>query len=45
MGDQWEHVIEVVATREGAEKGKYPRVVKKIGTAPPQYPEEDDADE
>jgi hypothetical protein len=45
MGDQWEHVIEVVAIKEGTGKGKYPRLVKKIGTAPPQYPEADDADE
>jgi hypothetical protein len=44
MGDQWEHVIEVVATREGTGKGKYPRVVKKIGAAPPQYPETDEED-
>jgi hypothetical protein len=45
MGDQWEHVIEVVATREGPGKGRYPRVVKKVGTAPPQYPEDDEDDE
>jgi hypothetical protein len=45
MGDQWEHVVEVVATREGPGKGQYPRLTKKIGAAPPQYPEEDDADD
>jgi hypothetical protein len=42
MGDQWEHIIEVVAVSEKAGKGKYPRVVKKVGTAPPQYPEDDE---
>jgi hypothetical protein len=42
MGDQWEHIIEVVATQEGAGKGQYPRVVKKVGPAPPQYDEEDE---
>jgi Plasmid pRiA4b ORF-3-like protein len=45
MGDQWEHVIEVVATKEGTGKGTYPRLVKKIGAAPPQYPEDDEEDE
>jgi hypothetical protein len=45
MGDQWEHVIEVVATKEGAGKGTYPRLVKKTGAAPPQYPEDDEEDE
>ena len=45
MGDQWEHVIEVVATKERAGKGTYPRLVKKIGAAPPQYPEDDEEDE
>ena len=41
MGDQWEHVLEVVATVEARGKGKYPRLVKKVGKAPPQYPEDD----
>jgi hypothetical protein len=45
MGDQWEHVIEVVATKEGTGKGKYPRVTKKTGEAPPQYPEGDEDDD
>jgi hypothetical protein len=45
MGDQWEHVIEVVATTEATGKGKYPRVTKKTGDAPPQYPEDDEDDE
>jgi hypothetical protein len=42
MGDQWEHVIEVVGAKAARGKGQYPRVVKKVGTAPPQYPEDDD---
>ena len=42
MGDSWEHVIEVVAIKEGAGKGKYPRVSKKVGASPPQYPDEDE---
>jgi hypothetical protein len=42
MGDQWEHVIEVVAVKKDTGKGTYPRVSKKVGAAPPQYPDEDD---
>jgi len=41
MGDQWEHVIEVLAVAEARGKGKYPRVAKKVGKAPPQYPDDD----
>ena len=43
MGDQWEHLIEVVATAEARGTGHYPRIAKKVGKAPPQYPD-DDAD-
>jgi hypothetical protein len=43
MGDQWEHLIEVVATAEARGTGQYPRIAKKVGKAPPQYPN-DDAD-
>ena len=42
MGDQWEHTIEVVAVAEARGKGKYPRVAKKVGKAPPQYLEDDE---
>jgi hypothetical protein len=42
MGDYWEHVIEVVAIKESTGKGKFPRVSKKVGAAPPQYPDEDE---
>jgi hypothetical protein len=42
MGDQWEHLIEVVATAEARGKGKYPRLAKKVGKAPPQYPDDDE---
>jgi len=44
MGDQWEHIIEVLAVAEARGQGKYPRVAKKVGKAPPQYPEDDDDD-
>ena len=42
MGDNWEHVIEVVSVDETAAKGKFPRVTKKVGASPPQYPDEDE---
>lgn len=42
MGDDWQHIIEVTAVTEGKGKGRYPRVVKKVGEAPPQYPEDDE---
>ncbi len=44
MGDQWEHVIEVISIQSGAgaRKGTYPRVGKTIGAAPPQYPDDDE---
>ncbi len=45
MGDQWEHVIEVLSIKRGAGKGTYPRIGKKIGKAPPQYPDEEEEDE
>ena len=41
MGDQWEHLVQVVATAEARGKGKYPRLAKKVGKAPPQYPDDD----
>jgi hypothetical protein len=43
LGDNWEHVIEVVSVEETAPKGTYPRVTTKVGASPPQYPDEDDS--
>jgi hypothetical protein len=42
MGDEWEHVIEVISIKSGPDEGTYPRVGKKIGAAPPQYPDDDE---
>jgi Plasmid pRiA4b ORF-3-like protein len=41
-GDNWEHVIDVVAVAQAPTKGKFPRVTTKVGAAPPQYAEEDE---
>jgi hypothetical protein len=43
MGDNWQHVIDVMSVEEPSAKGKYPRVIEKVGASPPQYPDEDDA--
>jgi hypothetical protein len=48
FGDDWWHQINVMAIREEAGRGKFPRVTAKVGESPPQYPdldEEDDDDE
>lgn len=42
FGDDWWHQINVVAMREEAGSGKYPRVTAKVGESPPQYPDLDD---
>jgi len=52
FGDDWWHQIDVVAISDTAPRGKYPRVKKRVGKSPPQYPDweededtEDDGDE
>jgi hypothetical protein len=46
FGDNWAHQIRVEAIEDLPEKGKgkgrYPKVVEKVGKSPPQYPEEDE---
>jgi hypothetical protein len=42
MGDNWEHVIDIVSVKDTAAKGKYPRLIKKVGASPPQYPDENE---
>jgi len=38
FGDEWWHSIELLSVREEKVVGKYPRIVKSEGEAPPQYP-------
>jgi hypothetical protein len=46
FGDDWWHQINVVAIDEGVPNGKFPRVTKRVGESPPQYPEfDEDGDE
>lgn len=42
FGDSWQHQINVKAIEEGVPQGEFPRVAKKIGKSPPQYPDEDE---
>ena len=37
FGDDWWHQINVVAIEEKAGRGKYPKVIKRVGESPPQY--------
>jgi hypothetical protein len=37
FGDDWWHQINVVAIEDGAPRGKYPKVTKRVGQSPPQY--------
>ena len=38
-GDQWEFKVEVIGLGEKVPKARYPKVIKSVGTAPPQYPD------
>lgn len=40
FGDDWWHQIDVTAIEEKVPAGKYPKVTKKVGKSPPQYPDE-----
>ena len=37
FGDDWEHPITLTGIRQEAARGKFPRIVKSKGEAPPQY--------
>jgi hypothetical protein len=41
-GDDWRFVIEARALGKKAPKTRYPRLVASVGTAPEQYPDDDD---
>ena len=42
FGDDWWHQINVEAIEDKLPKGKLPKVTKKVGKSPPQYPDEDE---
>ncbi len=41
-GDDWWHQINVKKIKPTVPKGRYPRVIKRRGQSPPQYPPEED---
>lgn len=38
-GDEWLFVVDLIGFGAAEPKTKYPRVIKKLGKAPEQYPE------
>ena len=44
FGDDWWHQINVIGIEEKSERGKYPKVTKRVGESPPQYADWDETD-
>jgi len=45
FGDNWEHEIVLEKIVEDNNAGRHPRILKKSGESPPQYPDYDDCEE
>jgi hypothetical protein len=45
FGDDWMHQINVVEIDPSVPKGKYPKVISRVGASPPQYPNMDEMEE
>jgi hypothetical protein len=41
-GDNWQFRVELIGENKKERGAKYPRVIKKVGTAPEQYPREEE---
>lgn len=41
FGDEWWHELTLLSISEKAEPGPYPRIVKRVGESPAQYPDEE----
>lgn len=41
FGDEWWHELTLLSIRDEESSGDYPRIVKRNGDSPPQYPTED----
>jgi len=44
FGDDWWHEITLLKIGEKEKSAKYPRIVKRVGESPKQYPDYDDED-
>jgi Plasmid pRiA4b ORF-3-like protein len=44
-GDEWQFKVELIGLGQKKPGASYPRVVKQVGQAPPQYPDLDDDEE
>jgi hypothetical protein len=44
-GDEWRFQVEVIGFGEKVPKARYPKILKMVGKAPPQYPTEDEGEE
>jgi len=42
FGDDWEHLVEVLAVEDAPERGHFPTVTNRVGDSPAQYPQWDD---
>jgi hypothetical protein len=42
FGDDWWHQINVEGIEDKVPRGKFPKVTKRVGKSPPQYPDEDE---
>jgi hypothetical protein len=42
FGDEWWHEVKVEAIGPSESGGKYPQIVEKRGSSPPQYPESEE---
>ena len=42
FGDDWLHQINVIAIENSPGKGRYPKILTKVGKSPPQYPDQDE---
>ena len=45
FGDDWWHQINVEAIDEKIGRGKYPKIIKRVGESPPQYVDWDNEEE
>jgi len=41
-GDEWRHQVDVLAVQDEIPTGRFPRVTKRLGDSPPQYPDCDE---